>query len=349
MKDWKSILISPNTSLRDAMAKIDASATKVALVVDEENHLLGTLTDGDIRRALLTGIVLSDSVDDCKFNDPTVALVSETRDAILSKMRKEFLHQIPVVDDKGRVVDLKLIEDYLVVPERKIWVVIMAGGLGTRLNELTRETPKPMLPVGDRPLLETIVCRLVEQGFRHLWLSVNYHAGKIEDHFGDGTEFGAEIHYLKEDKRLGTAGPLSLLPYVPPEPIIVTNADVLSNIDYAELMYSHFASEAEATMAVRNYEYQIPYGVVRALEGKILELQEKPVYQVTVNAGVYVLSQAALTLVPKETCFDMTELFETFMIAGLKVCSHQLQGYWLDIGRHEDFLRANQDYTSVFK
>jgi dTDP-glucose pyrophosphorylase len=349
MKDWETILISPNMSLREAMAKIDAGATKIALVVDTERRLLGTLTDGDIRRCLLAGIGLSDPVDRCKFTNPTVAGAGETRDSILSKMRKDLLHQIPVIDDKGRVVDLKLIEDYLVVPEMTNWVVIMAGGPGTRLKELTRETPKPMLPVGNRPLLETIVCRLVEQGFRHMWLAVNYHASKIENHFGDGTDFGAKINYLREGKRLGTAGALSLLPYVPQEPIIVTNADLLSNIDYAELIDSHLATEAVATMAVRKYEYQIPYGVVRTLaDNHIVELQEKPIHQVRVNAGVYILSSEAISRVPRATFFDMPELFKSLIAQGLKIRCHRVHGYWLDIGCHEDFCKANSDFSEVF-
>lgn len=349
MKNWKAILMSPYASLRDAMTKIDAEAIKVALVVDAEQRLLGTITDGDIRRGLLAGMELTDPVERCMYRTPTTARVGESRSAILSKMRKLVLQQIPIIDQGGRVVDLKLIDDYLLARERENWVVIMAGGLGTRLKELTRNVPKPMLPVGNRPLLETVVCSLVEQGLRRIWMAVNYHASKIEEHFEDGQRFGAKISYLREEKRLGTAGALSLLPHIPEQPVLVTNGDLLANIDYAEIIDAHLKRLATATMAVREYEYQIPYGVVHTSEDNIAALEEKPVHQVMVNAGVYVLSPEALALVPKETFFDMPELFETVIIRGFNVCSHRLKGYWLDIGRHEDFLRANDDYTSVFK
>lgn len=350
MKHWESVLISPNSSLRDSMAKIDAEATKVALVVDSERHLLGTVTDGDIRRGLLAGMQLTDPVERCMFRNPTTASSNDSKEAILSKMRKLILHQIPILDESGRIVDLKLIDDYFATTTRDNWVVIMAGGPGTRLRELTRDMPKPMLPVGDRPLLETIVCHLVEQGFPHIWLAVNYHASKIEEHFGNGEQFGAKIKYLREGKRLGTAGPLSLLSPVPQEPIIVTNADLLSKIDYAELIDAHLASEAAATMAVRKYEYQIPYGVVQAVnDNNFLGIQEKPVHEVQVNAGVYVLSSEVMAHVPTDTFFDMPELFENLMARGLKTRCHRVHGYWLDIGRHEDFCKANSDFWEIFQ
>ena len=348
MKHWESVLISPNTSLRDSMAKIDAEATKVALVVDSERHLLGTVTDGDIRRGLLAGMQLSDPIERCIYRTPTIARIGESSAAILSKMRKLVLQQIPVVDDNGRIVGLKLIEDYLLAQERDNWVVIMAGGPGTRLRELTRETPKPMLPVGDRPLLETTVCRFVEQGFRHIWLAVNYHAGQIEGHFRDGKQFGAVVRYLREGKRLGTAGALSLLPEFPEHPLMVTNADLLANIDYGAMLDEHVAADASATMAVREYEYEIPYGVVQIASGNILGLEEKPVHKVMVNAGVYVLSPDVISKVPRETFFDMPELFEALIAEGQPTRCHSVHGYWRDIGCHDDFCKANSDFPEVF-
>ena len=348
MKHWESVLISPDTSILKAIAKIDAAATKMALVVDAETILLGTLSDGDIRRSLLAGLQLSDPVERCMNRSPTIGRIGESRDAILSKMRKMVLHQIPITDHEGHVIDLKVIDDYLVAPDRENWVVIMAGGPGTRLKELTRETPKPMLPVGDRPLLETTVCRFVEQGFRHIWLAVNYHASKIKDHFGDGKEFRAEIHYLQEGKRLGTAGALSLLPHSPEKPILVTNGDLLANIDYAEMIDQHASENALATMAVREYEYQIPYGVVQTAEDNIAGLEEKPVHRVMVNAGVYVLSSEALDRVPSKTFFDMPDLFETLIAEGKPTRCYRVHGYWLDIGRHADLAKACSDFNQVF-
>jgi NDP-sugar pyrophosphorylase family protein len=263
-------------------------------------------------------------------------------------MRKLELHQMPIIDNGGHVVDLKLIDDYLASPMRENWVVIMAGGPGTRLKELTRDTPKPMLQVGDRPLLETMVCRFVEQGFFKIWLAVNYHAGKIEGHFGDGKNFGAEIRYLREGKRLGTAGALSLLPQVPECPVLVTNADLLSNIDYGAMVDAHLTSDALGTMAVREYEYQIPYGVVRTENENITELDEKPVHTVLVNAGAYVLSSEAIAYVPRDSFFDMPKLFEILIAKGKSVRRHLVHCYWRDIGCHEDFCKANSDFPEVF-
>lgn len=348
MKNWETVLISPDTSILEAIAKIDAAATKMALVVNAERILLGTLSDGDIRRSLLSGSQLSDPVERCMCQTPTTARVGESRESILTKMRKLVLQQIPVIDQRGGVVDLKLIEDYLTTTERDNWVVIMAGGPGTRLKELTRDTPKPMLPVGDKPLLETTVCRFVEQGFRHIWLAVNYQASKIENHFIDGELFGAKIRYLRESKRLGTAGALSLLPEVPENPVLVTNADILANIDYGDMVDAHCASNALATMAVREYEYQIPYGVVHTSNDNISRLEEKPIHRVLVNAGVYVLSSEVISKVPRETFFDMPELFELLITEGRPTHSHSINGYWCDIGHHEDFLRANAEINEVF-
>lgn len=349
MKPWESALISPDAPLLEAIAKIDAASTKLALVVDSDRRLLGTLSDGDVRRGMLAGMKLSDPVARYMFRTPTTVLQGEPRDAILSKMRQFVLHQIPVLDHDGRVVDLKTIDDYLTVPARENWVVIMAGGLGTRLKELTLDTPKPMLQVGNRPLLELIISRFVEQGFRHIWLAVNYLAEKIEAHIGDGSKFGAEVRYLHEDKRLGTAGALSLLPQAPTRPALVTNADLLVTVDYGEILEAHVGNGAAATMAVRDYEYQIPYGVVRTVEDQIAGLEEKPVHQALVNAGIYVLSPEAVARVPHDTFFDMPELFAAMIGAGKAVRYHRIDGYWLDIGRHEDYNKANGDFPEVFK
>ena len=348
MKFLGTILISPDTTIREAIAKIDAASTQMALVVDVDCRLLGTVTDGDVRRGLLAGFELDDPVKRCMFCSPTTASVGESKEAVVSKMRVLQIHQMPVLDNSGRVVDLKTLDEYLAVHDRDNWVIIMAGGLGTRLKELTRETPKPMLIVGGRPLLETIIRRFVEQGFRHIFLAVNYRAEQIENYFGDGTEFGAELRYLREDKRLGTAGALSLLPEVPRAPVLVTNADLLVAADFDEMLEAHIASGSRATMAVREYEYQIPFGVVLTTENQITGLEEKPSRSVLVNAGIYVLDPEELTQVPRDTFFDMPELFEVLIGQKKRVGYHRINGYWLDIGRHEDYYKANGDIGEVF-
>lgn len=345
---WENALISPQASISDALRHINNATSQLALVVDESRHLLGTLSDGDVRRALLAGMALTDSIESCMCRTPTTARVGESREEMLATMRQYFLHQLPLIDDNGVVIGLKRIDDLLQPEERSNWVVIMAGGLGTRLQELTRNTPKPMLPVGNKPLLETIIRRFTEQGYRNIWLAVNYHANQIEEYFGNGEKFGASIQYLRENTRLGTAGALSLLP-APELPILVSNADLLTKVDYSRLFETHSKMNALATMAVRDHEYSIPFGVVLADKNRILQIQEKPTHRVTVNAGIYVLSPSALSLIPKHTFFDMPELFADIIERGEVAHCHHIDDYWIDIGRKEDLLQALRDYPEVFK
>lgn len=349
MKNWKDTLIAANTTLRGALETINEVGCQMALVVDGQQRLLGTLSDGDARRALLRGLTLADPVSEAMHRTPTVVKVDDDRETRLGVMKRLGLHQLPVVDAQGYVVGLEVVGDFLVAPERDEWVVIMAGGLGSRLKELTRETPKPMLSVGSRPILETIIRAFAEQGFRHFYLAVNYKAEQIEAHFGDGSKFGVHVHYLREERRLGTAGALSLLPMLPERPFIVTNADLLTKEDYCAMVDRHVAEAADATMGVRKYEMQVPFGVVREDAGRIAGIDEKPVHRFVVSAGMYVLSPRMLELVPRDAFFDMPSLFEAAIGQGLQARCHLVDGYWLDIGRPADFEQANNDFHEVFK
>jgi dTDP-glucose pyrophosphorylase len=349
VKNWEQVLVSPQTSLRDALAVIDRVGSQIALVVDNERRLLGTLSDGDIRRALLKGIALTDPVLPAMFTSPTFARDSEDRASVLAKMRRRGIHQMPIVDSQSRVVGLEIYVDYFDTPKRSNWVVIMAGGRGTRLGELTRDVPKPMLPVGSRPILETIVRHVAEQGFERIYLAVNYKAEQIEAHFGDGATWGADIRYLREDQPLGTAGALNLLPEAPQEPVVVTNADLLTKEDFGYMVERHAEAGAAATMAVRPYEMQVPFGVVRERNGQIESIDEKPLQRFVVSAGIYVLSPPALALVPRGQHFDMPTLFDALIARGLPTRSHHVRSYWLDIGRMPDYERANLDFGEVFR
>ena len=349
MKQWEKALVGIDVSLREAMAAIDRAGYQLALVVDEERRLLGSLSDGDARRALLAGMSLDDNVAAAVHRDPICARAGDDRDAVLALMRQKNLHQIPLVDARGVVVGLDHVDDFLVPPRRDNWVVIMAGGLGSRLQELTRDIPKPMLTIGSRPLLETIVRGYLAQGFHRFYFAVNYKAELIDAHFGDGSRFGAEIRYLREDRRLGTAGALSLLPEVPELPIVVTNADLLTKEDIGYMVDQHVEQGGEATMAVRHYEMQVPFGVVREEGGCIEAIEEKPVQRFVVSAGIYVLSPGVLRHVPADTYFDMPSLFEALTRDGRRARCHYINGYWLDIGRMPDYERANLDYPEVFK
>ncbi|TDP07591.1 nucleotidyltransferase-like protein [Roseateles asaccharophilus] len=283
------------------------------------------------------------------FPDPTCISQGETPQSILSTMRRTGFHQLPIIDAERKVVGLALINDYLTAIRRENWVVIMAGGLGSRLQELTRDVPKPMLKVGSRPILETIIRSYADQGFHRFYLAVNYKAEQIEQYFGDGKALGVDIRYLREKQRLGTAGALSLLPERPEQPFIVTNADLLTKENFGLMLDQHEQARAQATMAVRNYEMQVPFGVIKLRDGFIESIEEKPIHRFMVSAGIYVLSPAALNLVPANEFFDMPSLFDAMLAANMPTRSHQMDGYWLDIGRLPDYERANLDFHEVFQ
>jgi dTDP-glucose pyrophosphorylase len=348
MKTWEQALIGPNIDLRAALATIDRAGTQLVLVVDTDRKLLGTLSDGDVRRALLRGLALSDPVSAAMHTTPTCARSGESRYSMIATMRRLGLHQLPVVDAAGVVVGLEIVHDYLTPPVLNNRVVIMAGGLGSRLEELTRDTPKPMLKVGSRPLLETIVRGFADQGFRKFYLAVNYKAEQIESHFMDGATLGVEIEYLRERERMGTAGALSLIPEPLQEPILVMNADLLTKEDFRHMIERHLESAAAGTMAVRDYEMQVPFGVVRERDGAIERIEEKPIQRFMVAAGIYVLSPEALAHVPRDSYFDMPALFERLAQGGLRTRCHHIDGYWLDIGRMSDYERANIEFSKVF-
>lgn len=349
MKDWEKALVHPQASLRDALQVIDAAATQMALVVDIDKKLLGALSDGDVRRALIAGHGLEESVSTIMNKSPTCARLDESRDTIHALMRRHGFRQVPILDDASRLVGLETLDDFLRTESRENWVIIMAGGLGTRLQELTTHTPKPMLKVGEKPILHTIIQSFIDHGFAHFYLAVNYKAEQIEEYFGDGSNLGIKIRYIKEQQRLGTAGALSLLPSTPTSPFIVTNADILTKVDFGQLVDKHVEHGADATMTVRDYEMQVPFGVVREHDGRIESIEEKPVQRFTVSAGMYVLSPNILELVPHNTFFDMPTLFERASQKRLNARCHRIHGYWLDIGRMTDYERANTEYVEVFK
>jgi predicted transcriptional regulator len=247
MKDWKDVLVSPETSIREAIRVMDAGALKIALVVDGARHLLGTVSDGDVRRGILKGCSLEDHVSQVMNSAPTVIPQNEGRENILALMRRKQVYQIPVVDQAGVLVGLEVIDTILAVPKRDNWVVLMAGGLGSRLKHFTKDVPKPLLKVGDKPILEIILENFIEQGFGRFFISVNYKSELIESYFGDGSRWGAQIAYLREDKKLGTGGALGLLPERPLTPLLVMNGDVLTKVNFLQLLDFHNEHKAAAT------------------------------------------------------------------------------------------------------
>ena len=345
MANWKDVVVSPETPLGDAIAKVDASGLQVALILAPDDRLLGILTDGNIRRAILAGKTLRVPVSEVMNPQATAVLASTPRDEMLALMRRTTFHHLPLVDEAGRVVGLVTIDELIGAAEHPNWVVLMAGGLGTRLRPQTEERPKALLAVGGKPILESILESFAEQGFKRIFVSVNYKAEMIRNHFGTGERWGVQLDYLQESSRLGTAGALSLLPEKPSAPIIVMNGDLLTRTNFDNLLQFHIAQAAAATMAVREYDFQVPYGVVRLDGARIEAIEEKPVQRFLVNAGIYVLSPDALEQVPAETFFDMPTLFEHLIAAGKATAAYPLREYWLDIGQPEEFERAQREWV----
>lgn len=348
MDKWRSIMVSPDAPILKVIEIIDAGAKQLALVVDGNGRLLGTVTDGDIRRGLLKGRLLNDKVSLVMNSYPTVASPYDSRENILALMKVRQLYQIPVVDEEGRVIHVEMLNDLLRPELKDNWVVLMAGGLGTRLRPLTYDCPKPLLEVGNKPLLETILLNFIDQGFHRFFISINYKAEMIKDYFGDGSRWNVEIRYLHEDQSLGTAGALSLLPEKPAQPIFVMNGDLLTKVNFEQMLDFHITHQAKGTMCVREYDYQIPYGVVNLDKHRLLRIEEKPLQRYFVNAGIYVLDPTVIELIPENNFFDMPSLFEKLMKQQEETIAFPIREYWLDIGRISDFERANVEFAEVF-
>lgn len=349
MNDFKKILISPHITIHEALSLLDETALRILLVVDNEQKLQGTITDGDIRRGLLTGLTIEDGVSSIIFDNPTVGFVNESNSEIVKKATSKKLHQIPIVDAEFRVVGLKEIDELIRSEIKPNKVIIMAGGLGTRLHPLTKDIPKPLLKVGDKPILETIVSRLASYGFINVVMCVNYKAKMIQDYFGDGSNFGVNIEYILEKERMGTAGALSLLTAKPEEPFFVMNGDILTNINFENLLDYHQSNQAKATMCVRDYNFHVPYGVVKVEGNQIKSIEEKPEFKFFVSAGIYMLSPETIKYLPKNEYFDMPELFEKLILKNQPTISFPIHEYWLDIGQVQEFEQANREYKRVFK
>lgn len=345
----KALTIAPEATLREAMEAIDRSKRQIALVVDKEGRLVATVTDGDVRRGLLRGADLEGPVGEVMHRTPTTvtegAPLTETRKLI----REKKLHHVPVLDGAGRLVDLALVDELFGVTPKDTRVVLMAGGLGTRLRPLTETVPKPMLTVGGKPLLEQIIGVFADQGFWRISISVNYRAEMVRDHFGDGSELGVSIDYIEENQRMGTAGALSLLSEPPEGPFIVMNGDLLVTLQFADLLAFHHEKGATGTLVVREYENQIPYGVVRSSDGLMTAIEEKPVERHFVNGGIYVLSPQALDHLTPGEPLDMPDLLLSIQRAGGNVGVFPLRDYWRDIGRIDDLEAARSEFDSVFR
>lgn len=348
MKDYRDIVLTPSASIIRAIEIIDKGAVQIALVVDESNRLLGTITDGDIRRGILKGLTLDDPVKLIMNPNPVVVGEKYNREQVINTMRSRKLHQIPVVDKYGKLLGIEILDELITIQRKDNWVVLMAGGLGTRLRPLTDNCPKPLLNVGDKPVLETILENFIEQGFFQFFISVNYKAEMIKNYFQDGSRWGVSIEYLHEDRPLGTVGALGLLPRLPQSPVIVMNGDILTKVDFNSLLNFHEEHQVYATMCVREYRLQIPYGVVKVDNYRLSSIEEKPVKRFFINAGLYVLNPTVLKYIQPNRYLDMPQLFKKLLRQQKETAIFPIREYWMDIGRIDDYEKANGEYPEVF-
>lgn len=349
MENWKTSLLPENSSVADAIRVLEANDSHICLVVDSDGRLKGTITDGDVRRSLLRMVPLTASVDEVMRANPIVGRAEQSVASRSETMQRHKIRQLPIVGDDGRVLGLATLDELAAGHARDNWVVLMAGGLGTRLRPFTERTPKPMLKIGTKPLLETTLESFVQQDFCHFYISVNYLAESVKDYFGDGSRWGCQIRYLEETSPLGTAGALGLMPDRPTTPLIVMNGDVLTKVHFGQLLAFHREHGASATVCVREYDFQVPYGVVQLDGARIKGLTEKPAYSFFVNAGIYVIEPDLFDLIPREgQRFHMTNLLDSAIAAHRDVAAFPIREYWIDIGQLDDFARANGDFGDVF-
>lgn len=331
-----------NVSLKivDAMRAIDEGGVEIAMVLDEQERLVGTITDGDVRRALLRG----DSLDSPLANimhAPFVAVSgSAGRAEVLDLMRARSIAAIPIIDSDRRLTGLHLLREIIGRIERPNWAVVMAGGRGTRLGSMTETTPKPMLRVAGRPILERIVLHLVGFGISRIFLSINYLGHIIEDYFGDGSEFGCHISYLRENRPLGTGGALSLLPESPVDPVLVMNGDLVTQVDLASMLAFHAQGPQKLTIGVRQYVHTVPFGCITMAGPRVVQIEEKPRLEKVVNAGIYLLDPDLVAKVPKDFEFSLPSLIEECLSDGIPVGGFEIEDDWTDIGQREQLKAA---------
>ena len=346
--EWKKAVLDQNALISDAIRILDEAALRIVLVVDSHQVLVGTVTDGDVRRGLIKHTALTDPVTSIMNTAPITVTTGNTRDSILSLMQRLEILQIPVVDVKGRVEHVEFLQELTGKPTYNNPVLLMAGGFGKRLHPLTVDMPKPMLKVGQKPILESIIQQVVNSGFQNLYIAIHYKGDQVRDYFGDGSKWGARIKYLEEESPLGTGGALSMLPNdVSKMPVLLMNGDLLTSIDFGRMLTFHNEHKADITMCVREFEFEIPYGVVDVRNQKIVGIKEKPVEKYFVNGGIYVLSHNVISGLDCRKPVDMPELITKHLSSGEKVSAFPIHEYWLDIGLMKQYEQAQVDIDSL--
>jgi dTDP-glucose pyrophosphorylase len=337
---WRQAILPPNSTIQQTIRNLDQVAIKIVLVVNEDGKLEGTISDGDIRRGLLKGLNLNSPIASVIHRNALVVPIEMGREMVRQLMVANKIQQIPVVDDDHHVVGLHLWDEITTPPTRSNLMVIMAGGMGTRLRPHTESCPKPLLPVAGKPMLEHIIERAKLEGFSRFVLAIHYLGQMIEEHFGNGERLGVRIDYLREQSPLGTAGALGLLNPRPDAAFVVTNGDVITDIRYGELLDFHIRHNASATMAVRLHEWQHPFGVVQTQGVEIVGFEEKPIARSHINAGVYALDPDTLGVLSADAHCDMPTLFERLQANAKRTVAYPMHEPWLDVGRPDDLTRA---------
>jgi len=346
----EKIRLSVDDSIEKAINVLQVGGLRVAVVLDSHGKLLGTVTDGDIRRALLRKVRMDARVSYVMNKQPITATIKDDTRQILRLMKKRDVLHIAIVDDDGILLKIETIQNIMGSnKKRNNPVFLMAGGFGVRLHPLTKDIPKPLVKIGDRPILETIILQFIDHGFHDFYISTHYRAEMITEYFGDGRRFGITINYIYEDDPLGTAGALGLLPEMKTNlPIIIMNSDVLTKINFDQLLRFHKEENGIATMCVREYDITVPYGVVEIDDHSIIDITEKPIHKFFVNAGIYVLNNEALLDVRRNIKIDMTDLLINYINNGKTISSFPVHEYWLDIGRMEELSQAQKDIEVHF-
>jgi dTDP-glucose pyrophosphorylase len=341
--------IDAGSTIKEAMKVIDKNLTGGALVVNENNELVGTITDGDIRRAILKGLSINEGIEGAYFKNFKFVTEQHSKKKAKEYMLKNKIRQVPVIDKDKKLTDLYFLDDIITYDKKDNYVFILAGGLGTRLMPLTETVPKPMLTVGDKPILELIIEQFKEYGFRNFIISLNYKGEIIEEYFKDGKDFDVNIEYITETKKLGTAGSIALVKEKFTKPFIVINGDILTGIDFDKFLNHHMKNNFDITVGVRNYEINVPYGVLVTDNMLIESLEEKPTYKFHINGGVYVVNPEVIGYIKENEVYNMTDLIEDSMDDMQKSGIYEITEYWTDIGHIDDYRKANKDIHKFFE
>lgn len=346
MNTFRKHLLKTGSTIREALARLEILAKDAILfVVDDDDHLVGSLTDGDVRRGLLRGIVIDQAVDEIIQPHPRFIRKDDHDLKKVIEYRENNFRLLPIIDKNNKVINVinfRELKSYLPVD-----AVIMAGGRGKRLSPLTDETPKPLLRLGDKPIIEFNLERLALFGIDDFWICLKYLGKQIADWGGDGRNRNINIQYVYEEEPLGTIGAVSLIKNFSHDYVLVANSDILTNIDYEHFFLDFLKQEADLSVVTIPYAVDIPYAVLETNNGNVLNFREKPTYTYYSNGGIYLMKKEIISFIPHHKSFDATDLIEMLLRAGRKVSSYALAGYWLDIGRHEDYLKAQKDITHI--